>query len=49
MTQAAVRISTRAREALPNGIYVIAGEPLPTRRGTWRTKRANSHAHHATG
>ena len=46
MAQAAVRISKRTREALPDEIYAIAGEPIPTRRRTWRTKRTTSHALH---
>ena len=49
MAQAAVRISKRTREALPDEIYAIAGEPIPTTRRTWRTKRTTSHAHHTTG
>ena len=46
MAQAAVRISKRTREALPDEIYAIAGEPIPTTRRTWRT---TLRGHHATG
>lgn len=44
MAQAAARISKRTRDALPDEIYALAGEPIPATRSTWRT---TSHACHA--
>ena len=45
MAQAAARISKRTRDALPDELYALTGEPIPATRSTWRTA---SHACHAT-
>lgn len=41
MAQAAVRFSKRTREALPDEIYAIAAEPIPSTRRRWRRKRTD--------